>query len=156
MKFRKHLVAVLPIALLAACGGSGSQDKEAPAAPEAAPAVETPVVPAASPSADAAAATPVAGAAPAEFMVCKTCHAVEAGKNGVGPTLAGIVGSLAGEVPNYAFSPALKASGITWDREKLDTWLQGPGKMVPGTKMVITVPDAAKRKAIIDYLETLK
>lgn len=74
----------------------------------------------------------------------------------MGPSLFGIVGSKAGDLPGYAFSPALKASGIVWDRAALDTWLQGPMKMVPGARMVITVPDAAKRKAIIDYLETLK
>ena len=74
----------------------------------------------------------------------------------MGPSLFGIVGSKAGDVPDFTFSPALKASGIVWDRDKLDTWLQGPMKMVPGTRMVVNVPDAEARKAIIDYLETLK
>lgn len=156
----RNLAAIAPLALLAACGGadSGSGD----AAP-ASPAAQTPEPAPAVPPAAAPAAAPVPGttpavasAAPAEFAVCRACHAVEAGRNGVGPTLFGIVGSTAGEVPGYAFSPALKASGIVWDRARLDTWLQGPMKMVPGTKMVITVPDAARRKAIIDYLETLK
>ncbi|MCJ2188327.1 c-type cytochrome [Novosphingobium beihaiensis] len=172
MHFRKLAVA-LPLALLAACGGSGSDEDSTAAAPEAAapaneaaneaPAPETPATPAETVTPQAAASTEVAAAtavpatkAPAAFAVCRACHSVEPGKNGVGPTLFGIVGSTAGEVPGYAFSPALKKSGIVWDREKLDTWLQGPMKMVPGTKMVITVPDAARRKALIDYLETLK
>lgn len=180
MHFR-NLAVIAPFALLAACGGSDSgkdtaaatPETDAPAATEApAPAAEAPVatpsteapaaeapapVAAASPAAEASPApTVAAAAAPAAFAVCRACHSVEPGKNGVGPTLFGIVGSTAGEVPNYAFSPALKKSGIVWNREKLDTWLQGPMKMVPGTKMVITVPDAAKRKELIDYLETLK
>ncbi|EPR16330.1 cytochrome C [Sphingobium indicum IP26] len=93
---------------------------------------------------------------PMAFAVCRSCHSTEAGRNGVGPTLRGIVGSKAGAVPGYAFSPALKKSGIRWDRASLDRWLQGPMKMVPGTKMVIPVTDPTKRKAIIDYLATLK
>lgn len=140
--------AALPLALLAACGSNES----APSAPEATP--ET--TPAASTPAATQAAAASGAAAPAAFAVCRSCHSVEAGRNGVGPTLFGIAGSKAGEVPSYAFSPALKASGITWTRENLDTWLQGPMKMVPGTKMVIGVPDPEKRAAILDYLETLK
>ncbi|MFC0205209.1 c-type cytochrome [Novosphingobium soli] len=98
----------------------------------------------------------VAAAPPPAFAICRSCHATEPGRNGIGPTLAGIVGSKAGEVPGYAFSPALEASGITWDRASLDTWLKGPTRMVPGTKMVLPVSDPGKRAAIIDYLETLK
>lgn len=161
----RNLAAILPFAMLAACGGSGTTEQ--PTAPEAAPTSQAPATPpeTAAPATPAAAtaasesavpaATPVA-AAPAEFAICRSCHSPEKGKNGVGPSLFGIVGSKAGDIPDYAFSPALKASGIVWNRDKLDTWLQGPMKMVPGTKMVITVPDAARRKAIIDYLETLK
>lgn len=144
-----------PLALLAACDGSGSQDDGA--SPAASPAPGTDAAPApATPVATAPVAVVPVGEAPAAFAICKSCHAVEAGKNGVGPTLFGIVGSKAGEVPGFTFSPALKSSGIVWDREKLDTWLQGPMKMVPGTRMVIAVPNPEARKAIIDYLETLK
>ncbi|MEJ2409312.1 MAG: c-type cytochrome [Novosphingobium sp.] len=186
MHFR-NLAVILPFALLAACGGSGSnEDKTAaapeavPSAPEAVPSTEAPAAAAETPATAAEAVPPAAEAspavgvtpavaeaasaaavaagvkAPAAFAVCKACHSVEPGKNGVGPSLFGVVGSKPGDVPGYAFSPAIKAAGIVWDRETLDTWLQGPMKMVPGTKMVITVPDAAKRKEIIDYLETLK
>lgn len=153
----RNLTAIAPAVLLAACGSSGSDERAA--APEPAPATSAPAAteaPATAPASSPAEATGPAAAAPAAFAVCRSCHSVEPGKNGVGPTLFGIVGSTAGEVPGYAFSPALKTSGIVWDREKLDTWLQGPMKMVPGTKMVIAVPDAAKRKELIDYLETLK
>lgn len=142
-------LALAPLALLAACGG---------AAPEGGSDAASPSPAAAAPAAGEGSATPVAAAdaAPPAFAVCKACHTVEKGKNGMGPSLFGIVGSKAGDVPDFTFSPALKASGIVWDREKLDTWLQGPMKMVPGTRMVVNVPDAEARKAIIDYLETLK
>lgn len=184
MQFR-NLAVILPFALLAACGGSGTSEESPTATPETAAATEAPAsaaaattpsseeiatptaaasasaVPSASASAfpaatPAATASVAAAAPPPGFAVCRACHSVEQGKNGVGPSLFGIVDSKAGDVPNYAFSPALKASGIVWDRAKLDTWLQGPMNMVPGTKMVISVSDPASRKAIIDYLETLK
>lgn len=133
-------LATLPLAaMLAACG-----DK----APEGAP---TTTAATASPGTAA-----IVDPAPPAFATCRSCHSTEPGRNGIGPTLHGVMGAKAGEVPGYASSPALKGSGITWDRETLDTWLQGPMKMVPGTKMVLPVPDPAKRKAIIDYLETLK
>lgn len=137
----KSMIAMIPLALLAACGGSDEEKQSASPAATISP---------------ESAASPAADTAPAAFAICRACHSVEAGRNGIGPTLHGIVGSKAGDVAGFPFSPALKQSGITWDRQSLDTWLQGPMKMVPGTRMVIAVPDPAKRKAIIDYLETQK
>lgn len=130
-----------------------------PAATATSPSPTEAVSPSAPPATAPATKTEIAAttaAPPAAFAQCRACHSVEAGKNGVGPTLFGIFGSKAGEVPGYNFSPALARSGITWDRTSLDTWLKGPIRMVPGTKMVIAMPDPEKRKAIIDYLETLK
>lgn len=115
-------------------------------------------------SADAPAPAPVAGAEtvaakmeqPAAFLQCRTCHGVEPDARGAGPTMHGVFGRKAGSVENFPYSPALRDSGLTWDRESLDTWLQAPVRMVPGTRMVLSVPNADQRKAIIDYLETLK
>ncbi|MGB3864706.1 MAG: cytochrome c family protein, partial [Xanthobacteraceae bacterium] len=69
------------------------------------------------------------------FKKCQACHSMQAGKNLLGPSLAGIVGTKAGEVPNYSFSQAMKQSGIIWTPEKLDAYLQDPQKVVPGNKM---------------------
>lgn len=112
--------------------------------------------PSGSPSAAAMVAVATPATPPAEFAMCRACHSVEPGKNGIGPSLHGIVGEKAGDVPGYAFSAPLKASGIVWNRATLDEWLTNPMKMVPGTKMVIPVSDPAKRKALIDYLVSLK
>lgn len=150
----KFGMVTLPLALLSACGGSGDQESASPSSTPTTTASPIETAPAATTSAVATSAA--ADAAPAAFATCRTCHSTQAGVNGVGPTLFSIMGSKAGEVPGYTFSTALKNSGIVWDPEKLDAWLQNPTKMVPGTKMVQTVPDAAKRKEIIDYLETLK
>lgn len=73
------------------------------------------------------------------------------------PSLAGVVGRKAGSIAGFAYSDANKASGLTWDEKTLDTYLTNPMKMVPGTKMTFAgIPDAAKRKEVIDYLKTLK
>jgi nitrite reductase (NO-forming) len=69
------------------------------------------------------------------FKKCQACHSMQPGKNLLGPSLAGIVGTKAGEVANYSFSTAMKQSGITWTPEKLDAYLQDPQKVVPGNKM---------------------
>lgn len=69
------------------------------------------------------------------FKKCQACHSMQPGKNLLGPSLAGIVGTKAGEVANYSFSTAMKQSGITWTPEKLDAYLADPQKVVPGNKM---------------------
>ena len=77
--------------------------------------------------------------------------------NAVGPSLFGIYGEKAGDVPGYAFSPAMKASGKVWDDATLDIYLTSPMKDIPGTKMTFAgVSDPAKRKEIIGFLKTLK
>jgi cytochrome c2 len=53
-------------------------------------------------------------------------------------------------------SPALKAASITWDAHSLDDFLADPSADVHGTKMFITVPNAADRENVIAYLKTLK
>jgi succinate dehydrogenase cytochrome b556 subunit len=69
------------------------------------------------------------------FRKCQACHSLEAGKNGLGPSLAGIVGEKAAAVPGYNFSPAMKASNLTWDAATLDAYLTDPQKVIPGNKM---------------------
>ena len=111
------------------------------------------------PAPDTATAPAVAAgpAKPAAFGQCAACHSVAPGMNGVGPSLAGVFGRKAGSVSGFAYSDANKASGLTWDEKTLDTYLTNPMKMVPGTKMTFAgLPDPAQRKAVIDYLKTLK
>lgn len=113
----------------------------------------------ASPAAAAAAPSPVSAlaAAPAAFGQCAACHSIEPGKHGIGPSLVGVYGTKAGEIPGYAFSTQLKASGLTWDDATLDKWLAGPMKLVPGTKMTYAgLSDAGKRAQLIAWLKTLK
>jgi cytochrome c len=112
----------------------------------------------ATPTETASATTAAAGdGAPAAFAQCKTCHAVEKDKHGVGPSLFGVYGTKAGEITGFAFSAAMKNSGLTWDDATLDEYLTAPMKKIPGTKMSYAgQSDPAKRKEIIEYMKTLK
>src|SRR5689334_23469508 len=69
------------------------------------------------------------------FRKCQVCHSLEAGKNVLGPSLAGIVGHKSGAVANYDYSPAMKSANLTWDAKTLDAYLDDPQKAVPGNKM---------------------
>ncbi|MEZ5689931.1 MAG: c-type cytochrome [Caenibius sp.] len=96
-------------------------------------------------------------ARPAAFSQCTGCHSTEPGKALFGPSLAGVAGRRAGSLPGYTYSPALKASGLTWDAATLDKWLTSPRKAVPGTKMPFAgIADPAQRKQVVDYLMTLR
>ena len=98
-----------------------------------------------------------AAAGQKDFAVCSTCHAVSAGKNGIGPSLYGVVGRKAGTEAGYKYSAAMTKSGLTWTADELHTYLAAPAKTVKGTKMTYAgVKDAAKLDDIVDYLETLK
>ncbi len=148
MRFPTRCLAVAALAMVLAACGSPKQE-ETPAAESA----STP---------DAAAPPAVASVAaadgkPASFAQCAACHSVEPGKHGIGPSLVGVYGTKAGELAGYTFSPALKASGLTWDDATLDKWLEGPMKLVPGTKMTYAgLSDPAKRAELVAYLKTLK
>lgn len=88
------------------------------------------------------------------FVTCKTCHAIEAGVNKIGPSLHNIVGRKAGSIAGYSYSAANKGSGITWTPEKLFQYLEGPQRIVPGTKMSFAgFPDPQKRADVIAYLK---
>ncbi len=87
---------------------------------------------------------------------CIACHVIGAGQKGLlAPNLRGLVGRKAA-VTGFSYSSALKASGLTWTKANLETFLAAPGKMVPGTRMVINIGDAHQRADVIAYLATLK
>lgn len=87
---------------------------------------------------------------------CVACHSFkkDAPKQ-AGPNLYGIIGQQAGSRPDFAYSSALKNSGITWSAETLDAYIASPRQAVPGTRMSFAgEPNPAKRKAIIDYIQS--
>lgn len=145
---------IIPVVLLAGVAACGSPSESEPAAPADAGVAEA--EPAA---AEVTAADPMAqetAAVPAAFMQCRSCHAVEAGKNLIGPSLAGVVGAKAGHVADYNYSTAMKDSGLTWDEATLDAFLKAPREKVAGTKMSYAgLKDDGQRAEVIGYLKTL-
>ncbi len=87
---------------------------------------------------------------------CGICHSPQAGRNMVGPSLFGVVGSQAGQEPGFHYSPAKKASDLTWNAATLDRYLTSPRDVVPKTIMTYAgLKDATKRADVIAYLATL-
>lgn len=90
-------------------------------------------------------------------QACALCHAAGPGAaGGQGPSLIGVVGRRAASAPGFNYTKALVDSGLTWDRPSLDRYLTNPTVAVPGTNMVIPIPNAPDRADVIAYLETLK
>lgn len=70
------------------------------------------------------------------FTSCANCHAVgPSARHGFGPQLNALAGRKAGSLPGYAYSPAMKASGLVWNEATLTAFLRDPNAVVPGTKM---------------------
>ena len=86
------------------------------------------------------------------YTRCLACHALAYDR--VGPRHCGLFGRLAGSVPGFAYSPAMKNSKIVWNEKTLDQFLKSPLKMVPGTAMTYDgVPDPKDRADLIAYLK---
>jgi cytochrome c len=86
---------------------------------------------------------------------CRTCHVVKEGENRLGPSLYGVVGREVGTVEGFSYSNSLASSGETWTEEHLDTYLQDPDGLYPGTRMLFAgLPDEEARSAIIAYLKS--
>jgi nitrite reductase (NO-forming) len=87
------------------------------------------------------------------FRKCQACHSREPGKVGIGPSLAGIIGRKAGNLPGFNYSTAMKASNLTWDAATLDRYLSDPQKVVPGNKMPFPgLKTESERRSVIAYL----
>ena len=137
---------------------SAAAEEPAKAKEEAAPAEATAPAAAAAPPPVAKLVKTATLERPASFAMCQTCHSTREGDpHRVGPNLHGVFGAKAGTRPGFNYSDAMKESGLTWTRDRLDAFLAAPRNVVPGTKMVMAGPrDAAKRKEIVDYLATLR
>ncbi len=88
---------------------------------------------------------------------CALCHSAEAGDNGgaQGPNLNGVFGRHSAST-NFGYTAAMKASGLTWNAATLDRFLTSPTTVVPGSAMVIPVPDNIQRANLIAYFQGVK
>ncbi len=88
---------------------------------------------------------------------CGVCHwdpAQPDEKPRAGPSLKKLIGRTAGTEASFPrYSAAMKKAGFAWTADKLDTYLDTPRTVVPGTSMAfagLKKPD--ERKLIVDYL----
>lgn len=92
------------------------------------------------------------------FKICLGCHSATPGTQGISaPSLFGVVGRKAGTAEGYDYSPALRASGVTWTAETLAVYLAGPVRFIPGARKTTYKPPSAEDRAnVIAFLHTLK
>jgi cytochrome c len=108
----------------------------------------------------AASVLAVAGAAAAQDMDgativnrrCMLCHS----NAEQAPSLKGVVGRPIASIADYGYSDALKAHKEAWSESTLDTFLTNTQAFAAGSWMDFSESDPKVRKAIIDYLKTLK
>lgn len=87
---------------------------------------------------------------------CASCHVVAAASTPDAPTLKGVVGRKIASLSDFKYSDGLKAKQGVWTDEALDAFVASPQTYAPGTQMYGGASDPNDRKAIIDYLKTLK
>lgn len=89
---------------------------------------------------------------------CALCHSAAPGDNGgaQGPSLAGIIGRDAASNSQFPYTQALRDSNLHWDKATLNRFLADPTRVVPGSAMVISVPDATDRQNLIAYFSALQ
>ncbi len=89
---------------------------------------------------------------------CRTCHSAEPGDNRLGPSLHGVMGRNAGSVDGYKYSPGFRTTDLVWDDANMDKFIANPNSVFPGSNMATFagLADENQRRAIIDYLKTLK
>lgn len=99
-----------------------------------------------------------AEAGKAVFKKCAACHQIGPdAKNALGPNLTCVAGRAAGTMEGFAgYSDALKGSGITWDDEKLQAWMEADDKVVPGNKMIFPagIKDATDRANLLAFIKS--
>lgn len=87
---------------------------------------------------------------------CRSCHKLEAGTNGVGPSLYGVVNRTVGTEAGFGYSGSLKAVADVWTPENLQAFLENPKGYAPGTKMGYNgMRKVEDRANLISYLDSL-
>jgi len=66
---------------------------------------------------------------------CTECHSLDPDAPGNIPHLNGVFGRAVASSPYPAYSPALRAAGGRWTRERLAAFLTDPQQFAPGTAM---------------------
>ncbi len=87
---------------------------------------------------------------------CRSCHALEVGVNGTGPSLYGVVGREVDAVEGFGYSGALEEVADVWSPENLNHFLENPKGWAPGTAMSYNGMRSIEDRAnLIAYLDSL-
>jgi len=87
---------------------------------------------------------------------CRSCHALEPGAHGTGPSLYGVVGRNVGSESGFGYSGSLVAVADVWTPENLFEFLESPSGYAPGTTMSYNgLRKAGDRANLIAYLDSL-
>ncbi len=89
------------------------------------------------------------------YSTCAACHYFDAGLPSLNaPNLFGIVGRKAAQLDDFGYSPQIADSGIVWTEAALNTWIEDPVKMLPGTLMIFPgLAKAEERADVIAFLQ---
>ena len=88
---------------------------------------------------------------------CRACHKLEAGANGTGPYLLGVVNRQVAAAEGYGYSGSLAAVVDVWTPEALDGFLENPKQYAPGTSMGFAgLKKPEDRANLIAYLEAFE
>lgn len=86
---------------------------------------------------------------------CFACHSID--RDRTGPRHVGLFGRVAGTIPDFPYSTAMKkagAAGLVWSDVTLDKFLENPLKYLPGTRMGYAgIKDGQERADLIAYLK---
>ena len=87
---------------------------------------------------------------------CSICHTLRGdGERRAGPPLEGLFGRVAGTVPDYPYSEAVRGADLVWTDDTIDALFDiGPEHYIPGTKM--PMQQIAKPEDRADLIEFLK
>jgi cytochrome c len=97
-----------------------------------------------------------AAAGEGQWRACSACHKLEAGENGTGPYLYGVVGRDVASAEGFSYSGALIAVNDVWTPEQLNAFLENPRGYAPGTAMSYNgMRKIEDRADLIAYLDSL-
>ena len=157
VNFFKFVITAAAGLSLSACGGADQTTPETTKPSEPVKTVETkPAVKAAQAEVqEVSAEAALLKRGKIVWFKCRSCHETSIdGPNKVGPNLYGLMGAKAGVKEGFAYSKALENSGIIWDDETLDAFIEKPSAYIKGTKMAfVGIKKESDRKAVIAYMK---
>ena len=87
---------------------------------------------------------------------CRACHSPDPAENTFGPTLAGVIDRPAGDLPRFAYSDAMRESGVVWTADNLRLWMADNEGFMPGTRMRhVSITDPAAQDFLLAYIGSL-